>query len=446
VGVDTPFRRGLFMFSLVVAGEAVFALPFHVTRYFRPTVLSVFGFSNTELGQAMAAYGVVAMLAYFPGGLLADRFTARSLITSSLLLTAIGGMYMATIPDVTGMAMLWAFWGLTSILMLWAALIRSTRDWGGRERQGTAYGILDAGRGLFGALLAVATAQAFAWFMPDDVEGATAAMRATAMRNIIWMYVAATLAAAGLAWFGIPAIQPQVFSTPVETARTRPSASVRARFAFHGLIVSTSETRLWQHLGPVLRMPAIWLQSLIVVAAYVAYKATDDFGLFAKEAYAMDEVESAWISGVSAWIRPFAALLAGFLADRSSASRVAMACFVTLMVGFGAMASTTAVAGLVWMLVTQIAIVCVAVYGLRGVYFALFEQASVPLAATGTAVGIVSVVGYTPDIFSGLVLGLILDAYPGAHGHRLYFAVVAAVSGVGLLATLAFARTVRKPS
>src|SRR5690349_21693729 len=88
--------RALFMFSLVVAGEAVFALPFHIARYFRPTLLAVFGFTNTELGEAMAAYGVVAMLAYFPGGLLADRFTARSLVTISLLLTAAGGVYMTT--------------------------------------------------------------------------------------------------------------------------------------------------------------------------------------------------------------------------------------------------------------------------------------------------------------------------------------------------------------
>lgn len=405
------------MFSLVVAGEAVFALPFHVTRYFRPTVLSVFGLSNTELGQAMAAYGVVAMLAYFPGGLLADRFTARSLVTLSLLLTAVGGVYMATFPGVIGMAVLWAFWGVTSISMLWAAMIRATRDWGGREHQGTAYGILDGGRGLFGALLAVAAAQAFAWFMPDDVEAVTEAARATAMRNVIWMYVAATLAAAALAWFGIPVIRPQV--------------------------ATDSEARLWRHLGTVVRMPAIWCQAIIVVAAYVAYKATDDFGLFAKEAYAMDEVQSAWISGVSAWIRPFAALGAGWLADRSSASRVTAGCFVTLMVGFGAMASMTVMPGMMWMLVSQIVTVCVAVYGLRGVYFALFEQAAVPIAATGTAVGIVSVVGYTPDIFSGVMLGVILDAHPGALGHQLYFAVTGAVAGVGLLATLVFARCVR---
>ena len=54
-----------YMIGLILAGEAVYALPFHVARFFRPTVLEVFGLSNTELGTAQAVYGVVAMLSYF---------------------------------------------------------------------------------------------------------------------------------------------------------------------------------------------------------------------------------------------------------------------------------------------------------------------------------------------------------------------------------------------
>ena len=56
--------RVLFMTCLIVAGEAVFGLPFHVARFFRPTVLVVFGLTNTELGAVQAVYGVVAMLTY----------------------------------------------------------------------------------------------------------------------------------------------------------------------------------------------------------------------------------------------------------------------------------------------------------------------------------------------------------------------------------------------
>jgi sugar phosphate permease len=86
------------MVALVVAGEIVFGLPFHVPRYFRPSVLAAFGLSNAGMGDVFAVYGVTAMLSYVPGGLLADRFSARSLMATSLAATAVGGLYMATFP------------------------------------------------------------------------------------------------------------------------------------------------------------------------------------------------------------------------------------------------------------------------------------------------------------------------------------------------------------
>ena len=62
---------------LVMAGEAVFLLPFVLPRVFRPTLLSVLDIDNTMLGAAFSAYGLVAMAAYFFGGPLADRFGAQ---------------------------------------------------------------------------------------------------------------------------------------------------------------------------------------------------------------------------------------------------------------------------------------------------------------------------------------------------------------------------------
>ena len=71
-GVGKPttgsrMRRIVLMVTLVVVGELVFALPFNLPRFFRPTVLEVFELTNTQLGDMFAVYGVAAMLAYFPG-------------------------------------------------------------------------------------------------------------------------------------------------------------------------------------------------------------------------------------------------------------------------------------------------------------------------------------------------------------------------------------------
>ena len=83
--------------SLIVAGEAIFFLPFVLARVFRPTLLDLFGISNTELGLWFSVYGVVAMVSYLFGGPLADRYPARNLMAIALWLTSAGGS-SGTIP------------------------------------------------------------------------------------------------------------------------------------------------------------------------------------------------------------------------------------------------------------------------------------------------------------------------------------------------------------
>jgi predicted MFS family arabinose efflux permease len=141
-------RRALTLMALVVAGEAIFSLPFILPRIFRPTILDVFAINNTQLGSAMSVYGVVAMVSYVLGGPLADRFSTRRMMALALVATAFGGMYLWTIPSFSGLIGVYALWGMTTILLFWAGLMRATREWGGQATQGRAFGLLDGGRGL----------------------------------------------------------------------------------------------------------------------------------------------------------------------------------------------------------------------------------------------------------------------------------------------------------
>jgi predicted MFS family arabinose efflux permease len=152
---ETPVKRYTTLLALILAGEIIFSLPFHIPRFFRPTLLDVFQLTNTQLGDIFALYGVVALLAYFPGGAIADRFQARTLIAVSLVATALGGFYLYTLPDLIGLYLVFAYWGLTSILLFWAALIKATRDWGGQQTQGLAFGVLEGGRGVIASVLAL---------------------------------------------------------------------------------------------------------------------------------------------------------------------------------------------------------------------------------------------------------------------------------------------------
>jgi len=97
-----------------------------------------------------------------------------------------------------------------------------------------------------------------------------------------------------------------------------------------------------------------------------------------------------------------------------------------------------------WVLLLNILIGGSAMFGLRGLYFALFEEARIPAAVTGTAVGLVSVVGYTPDIFVSYTGGVLLDQSPGLAGHQHYFFFLAAFAAIGLLVSVVLMRMLQR--
>ena len=151
-------------------------------------MLEAFDITNTQLGDMFAAFGLTAMFSYFFGGPLADRYSARFLIAVSLILTGLGGLYMATFPGVWEMTALYAFWGVSTSLLFWAALIKATRDWGGTASQGVAFGILDGGRGFAAAVFSSVAVLILVLYIPSETALVTDLDRRAGLRSIILYY------------------------------------------------------------------------------------------------------------------------------------------------------------------------------------------------------------------------------------------------------------------
>ncbi|MEM6865054.1 MAG: MFS transporter, partial [Bacteroidota bacterium] len=145
-------KNWYYLILLILSGEAVFILPFVLPRIFRPTVLDVFQLDNVALGLCFSLYGLVAIPSYLLGGPLADKYPPRKLIAIALWMTALGGLLYAQYPSLGTLQLLYGYWGFTTIFLFWAPMIKATRVWGGDTSQGRAFGFLDGGRGLTGAL------------------------------------------------------------------------------------------------------------------------------------------------------------------------------------------------------------------------------------------------------------------------------------------------------
>lgn len=410
----SPHYRPLLI--LIFVGEIIFFLPFVLARVFRPTVLKVFELTNYELGSCFSAYGVVAMISYVFGGYLADRFQAKHLMAIGLWTTSAGGFYAVSIPSYEGMLFLYGYWGFTTIFLFWASMIRATREWGGNNRQGKAFGLLEGGRGLVAAVVGVIAVTFFAWSAKG--AGAYAPIRNRESFQIILVLTSVLVFSAGLiAYYGLP----------------NSKKAVRKRLHF----VKPSE------IMRLLRLPTVWLQAIMIVCAYVGYKITDDYSLFANEVLELDQVKSAGVATVAIWLRPAFAIAAGFLADRFLPERVISWCFAFMCVS-GALIYSGWYSGIAYIAFTILTTALVGVYGLRGVYFAVMNRGHIPLALTGTAVGIISLVGYTPDVFISPIMGHILDTHPGVRGHELVFGLMSAFGLLGFLCSLAFGSITNK--
>lgn len=401
-----------YILLLILAGEAVFILPFVLARVFRATVLDVFNITNTEIGYCFSIYGLVALGSYLIGGPLADKYPPRKLMGAALVLTALGGLLYANDPSLTQLKILYGYWGFTTIFLFWAPMIKATRVWGGLENQGKAFGFLDGGRGLVGALFGLLGVYVFSLFIPSESVELNTFQQKNAFATIV--YVSATL----VTLIGI--------------------------FVFFFLKSPIPEEKIlrekitWANVRSVLKLPSIWLLMVIILCAYVGYKITDIFSLYARQVLLYSEVDAAKTGTFLLFIRPIVGVVIGFLADRTKPSLYLCLGFLLSIIGAVFFASGVLGPGTDMLFFVTIIITAIGVYAARVLYFAVLQEGNIPLILTGTAVGLISFIGYTPDIFAGPMIGYFLDGFETVQGHHYVFWLLAGFSGVGFLASVLF--------
>ncbi|MEL7186556.1 MAG: hypothetical protein AAFN50_09010, partial [Pseudomonadota bacterium] len=197
----------------------------------------------------------------------------------------------------------------------------------------------------------------------------------------------------------------------------------------------------------VLKMPVVWLITLIIMTGYCGYWGIIRVTPYASDVFMMSAALAGTVAVAKMWLKPVAAFIAGWLADKVGISISVAAAFAALIFCFLVFAFLPGSPLMVPYMIVNLALASIAVFAMRGIYFALLEEGGVPMAVTGTATGVISVLGFTPDIFIPVMGGWMLDTWPGSAGHRYYFLTTAAICAVGLLASLLFYRKyVRNPT
>ena len=413
-------KKFLILTLLILSGEFIYFLPYVLSRVFRPTFLDVFQLNNFQLGSLFSVYGVVALLSYIYGGVITDRYSPRKLMSSALFLTALGGLVLASYPSYQTLQILYGYWGFTSVFLFWGAMIKATRLWGGDNNQGKAFGFLDGGRGIVAASMGSIGVFVFTIVLTNDIESASVLERQEAFRYVI------LLSSFMVAFIGLLVL---IFLRNMEDKNTNFELPLNTLTNIKG----------------VLKNESIWLLMLIIMCAYVGYKVTDIYSLYASEVMLYDQIEAAEVGALQLYLRPIVCIAIGLLADRTKNMFWIIFGFVTMLIGALIFSFGIIKPDMNFIFFLSLVILAVGTYSIRALYFAVLKEANVAFALTGTAVGIISVVGYSPDIFAGPIMGYLLDENPGIIGHQYVYFMLVIFSIIGLIASIRFAR-LTKPS
>ena len=413
-------KKFLILTLLILSGEFIYFLPYVLSRVFRPTFLDVFQLNNFQLGSLFSVYGVVALLSYIYGGVITDRYSPRKLISSALFLTALGGLVLASYPSYQTLQILYGYWGFTSVFLFWGAMIKATRLWGGDNNQGKAFGFLDGGRGIVAASMGSIGVFVFTIVLTSDIKSASVLERQEAFRYVI------LLSSFMVAFIGLLVL---IFLRNMEDKNTNFELPLNTLTNIKG----------------VLKNESIWLLMLIIMCAYVGYKVTDIYSLYASEVMLYDQIEAAEVGALQLYLRPIVCVAIGLLADRTKNIFWIIFSFVTMLIGALIFSFGIIKPDMNFIFFLSLVILAVGTYSIRALYFAVLKEANVAFALTGTAVGIISVVGYSPDIFAGPIMGYLLDENPGIIGHQYVYFMLVIFSIIGLIASIRFAR-LTKPS
>ncbi|MBS5786545.1 MAG: MFS transporter [Clostridioides difficile] len=384
---------------LFVAGAIIYALPY-LKNYYYDTFKVAFNLNNTQMGSLGSIYGFLAMVSYLFGGLLADRISARKLLSASMIISGLLGLLLITYPPYIVVLLIHGVWGVTTILTFWPALVKAVRMLASENEQGKAFGFLESGRGIVNALSMSLILVIFSYVASkvNDKTGLTTIIVIYAVVNII---------------IGI---------------------LVYLKLQDNEKEVSTKFDK--KVFIEVIKKPHTWLITIIMFCSYSMNMSFYYFTPYSTEAFGASVVFASAISILAQYCRPVASAASGLLGDKVGSSKIIAYGFILMIVGLLGVIFTPTQPSMIIMLLIACVAIYVSMYAIQGLHYSLLEEGNYPLSISGTAIGIVATLGYLPEVLCPLVAGKMLDAFPGISGYRYYFILLAIVAAVGLVFTI----------
>ncbi|TDO84349.1 nitrate/nitrite transporter NarK [Halanaerobium saccharolyticum] len=397
-----------FQFTLVVIAAGVIYPLVYLRTQFQETILAVFNMTNGQLNNIYSLLGLVFIFGYLPSGLLSDKFSAKNLLALSLLGTAGGGFWFAQVPDHPQVQIIFAIWGFFTVFTFWSAHMKLVKMLSTDKDEGKFFGILDGGRGVVEAALGSVAVFIFAKVLGDATN---IAAKSDALISVIYMYSFVLLISSILVFFFV---------------KEHDSSSSNEEEGYEPPKLKLSD------LKKILKNKYIYLQGGIVFMGYSVFWTSYYVGSFLETNVGATSVAVGTVMGIVLWMRPVGGFLGGYLADKIGKEKTiggaltgGVICLILL---------ATLPVNLNNYVFYGLAIVFgIFYYAIRGTYWSLLGKAKIDPVVMGSAIGLISLIGYFPDIVLPQMNSFLFNTFGGNGGYNAYFIASAVLGALGVV-------------
>lgn len=359
-------------------------------------IKGTFVLSDMQLSKIWSIYGVVTLFSYILGGYLTDRFSPKKIIVTALCASGILHFYLSFIPGYSYVLVVSAMMGLTTVFAFFpaASKILSTMD--DEKNTGGIFGIYYACEGVGNTLLNLAGTGLY-MFTKNERMTFVWMMRSYTLLNFISAFM--------------------IYIFLKETVN----------------VVENDQKVSILQLKQIIRKKEVWKIALTTLSTYVMFCSMTYLNSYLKEIYQIPEGINLLLAVIRVdIIAIIAGMIFGKLCDlRGSVSYVIQKgllgieiCVILILVNQYTIHSML----LAVIFTTMFAFMGI---GTKTVSIAMISQQKFPVSITGSVIGLVSFIGYSPDTFLYPIVGKMLTMF-GNGGYLYMFVFYFIISVIGV--------------
>lgn len=387
------FKRWFVIF-IVAFGQAALFMPPYITRTFYDIYTSATGFTNQQVGNLMSIYGILAMIFYLIGGWLSDKFSIKKMLIFSFIGTALLTLYMSTLPSYPMMILVQVGFAVTTVLTFWGAMVKNIRILG-EDNQSAAFSFNETMIGIMGMVVSFIALGCFN-YMNQSIEG---------FKIMLYIYGA------------ICCLVGIILIFVLKEAKSEDTEAIAL-----------------SDIKKVLKIKQIWWCALLILSAYTFYSGLSYLNPYLTTAFGLSIALSSTLGIVRNYgIKLLAPGFGGILSSKLNSSTRAMGIlFVASVICIALYLILPNTPSLIIVAVIVMLVVTFILTAIRAVYYVPIDESRIPMNLTGTAVGIICVIGYIPDAYFFSLVGGWIDKF-GVTGYTYMFIYLIFFALLGIL-------------